>query len=138
MSLLRSASLLRIALLADAAASGATGLLMAAGAGTLTDLLGLPENLLRSAGLVLLPFAAGVAWLGTRATISRGFAWTVVAVNAAWVFESAALLLTNWVAPTALGYTFVLFQAAAVLALAEAQFIGLRRAAPRAVATVSA
>ena len=135
---LRSARLLHLALLADAAASGATGLLMVAGAGSLAGLLGLPEDLLRYAGLILLPFAAAVAWLGTRATISRGLAWTVVAVNAAWVLESVVLLLTGWVAPTGLGYAFVLVQAAAVLALAEAQFIGLRRTAPQAAATVSA
>ncbi len=52
---------LRLALLGDAAASGATGLLLATAAGPLAPLLGLPEPLLRSAGLVLLPYAAAIA-----------------------------------------------------------------------------
>ena len=51
----QSNSFLRTVLLADAIASGATGLLMIAGAGLLEGLLGLPVALLREAGLVLIP-----------------------------------------------------------------------------------
>ena len=65
------ANLLRLALVADAVASGATGLLMFAGAGLLAGLLGLPDELLRYAGVVLLPFAAFVAYVGTRGDIPR-------------------------------------------------------------------
>jgi hypothetical protein len=39
----------------DAAASGATGLLLIAGARWLEDLLGLPVALMREAGLILIP-----------------------------------------------------------------------------------
>ena len=46
---------LRRALVLDALASGATGLLMIAGAGLVEGLLGLPAALLRGAGLVLCP-----------------------------------------------------------------------------------
>jgi hypothetical protein len=45
----------RRALIADAAASGATGLLLLAGAGLLDRLLGLPTAFLRGAGLLLVP-----------------------------------------------------------------------------------
>ena len=65
---------LRLALLGDAAASGATGLLLAAAAGPLTPFLGLPEPLLRGAGVVLLPYAACIAWAGIRAAPPR---WAV-------------------------------------------------------------
>ena len=58
-------SLLRFALLADALASGAMGVLMAAGAGLLAPFLGLPRPLLLWAGLLLIPFALLVAWTGT-------------------------------------------------------------------------
>ena len=58
MSIFRPSTLLRYALIGDAVASGATGLLMAGGSGLLAGLLGLPEELLRVAGLVLLPYAA--------------------------------------------------------------------------------
>lgn len=57
----RSTSLLKFALVADAAVSGATGLLLAAGASLLAGLLALPEPLMRYAGLFLLPYAAVVA-----------------------------------------------------------------------------
>lgn len=50
--------LLRYALIGDALASGATGLLLAGGTGLPTGLLGLPEQLMRYAGLFLLPYAA--------------------------------------------------------------------------------
>jgi hypothetical protein len=118
---------LRYALVGDAVASGATGLLLALGAGALAGLLGLPEVLMRSAGLILLPYAAVVAFLGTRATISRRAVWAVIAVNGIWVADSLMLLASGWVSPTALGYAFVLAQALVVLLFAEAQYFGLRR-----------
>jgi hypothetical protein len=120
-------NLLRLALIADAVASGATGLLMLGGAAFLAGLLGLPTDLLRYAGLALLPFVAFVAFVGTRAEISRSAVTLIVIVNAAWVVGSIALLLSGWVAPTVLGYAFVLAQAIAVAILAELQWIGLRR-----------
>jgi hypothetical protein len=118
---------LRYALLADAVASGATGLLMIAGAGLLEDLLGLPTALMREAGLAPIPFVALVAYVGTRETISRPAVQTVIALNALWVVGSLALLVTDYVAPTALGYAFVIAQAAAVAVLAALQYVGLRR-----------
>lgn len=130
MSTFRPSTLLRQALLADAAVSGATGLLLALGAGPLADLLALPEGLLRHAGLVLLPFAAAVGWLGTRERPSGAAVRAVVVVNALWVVESLALLVGGWVAPNALGHAFVVAQALAVAALAGAQQVGLQRSAP--------
>ncbi len=118
---------LRYALVGDALASGATGLLLVLGAGALTGLLGLPEALMRPAGLILLPYAAVVAFLGTRATISRRAVWAVIAVNGIWVADSLMLLASGWVSPTAPGYAFVLAQALVVLLFAEAQYFGLRR-----------
>lgn len=115
------------ALLADAAMSGAAGALMAGGAGILASLLALPEPLLRYAGLVLLPYAAFVAWLGTREKLTRGAVIAVVAINAAWAVTSVVLLVSGWVAPNALGIAFVLTQAAAVGLFAELQIIGLKR-----------
>ena len=110
----RSPKFLRRAILADAAASGATGLMMIAGAGLLEGLLGLPAALLRGAGIVLLPYVAFVAWVGTRGEISHAAVWTIIAANALWVAASILLLISGWVAPTALGYAFVVAQAAVV------------------------
>jgi hypothetical protein len=135
MSSFRPTTFLRYVLIVDAAASAVTGLLMALGAGFLTGLLGLPEPLLRYAGLILLPYAAVVAYLGTRESLSRGAVWAVIAVNAIWVADSVLLLLGGWVTPTMLGYAFVIFQAVVVAAFAEAQYLGLRRSPPHALAT---
>lgn len=129
---IRQTPFLRIALLGDAAASGATGLLLAAAAGPLAPLLGLPEPLLRVAGLLLLPYAGFVGWAGMRAALSRGTLRGIVLVNLLWVADSALLLILGpalaGLAPTALGIAFVLAQALAVLGFAVAQWIALHRA----------
>ena len=72
--MLRQITNLRFALLADAAASGATGLMMIAGADLLTGLLGLPVALMREAGLLLVPYVALVAFVGTRPRMPHGAA----------------------------------------------------------------
>lgn len=121
--------LLRRALIADAVVSGATGALMLLAADLLGNLLGLPVMLLRLAGLSLLPFAALVAYVGTRARISRRIAWGIVGYNLLWAIDSILLLVLGWVAPTTLGYLFVIGQALVVAGFAELQYFGLRRAA---------
>jgi hypothetical protein len=126
------ATFLRRALAADAVTSGAAGLLMTFGAGALEGPLGLPAPLLQVAGLILLPFAAGVAYLAARAMPPRPAVWAVIALNAVWALDSGLLLVSGWVAPTALGYAFVIVQAAAVAAFAEIQYVGLRRSTARA------
>jgi hypothetical protein len=125
--MLRQNTFLRYALLADAVASGATGLLMITGAGLLEGLLGLPTALMREAGLVLVPYVAFVAWAGTRAEISRPAVQAIIVMNALWVVGSVVLLAGGFVAPTVLGYAFVILQAIVVGVFAELQFIGLRR-----------
>ncbi len=123
---------LRTSLLADAAASGATGLLMLAGAGFLEGWLGLPAPLLRTAGLLLVPYVMFVIHAGTRDRLVPGMVWTVIVANALWVAASALLLIGGWVAPTMLGYAFVVGQAAAVGLFGELQYTGLRRPAANA------
>jgi hypothetical protein len=125
----RQNTFLRFALLADAIASGATGLLLILGADLLAGLLGLPAALMREAGLLLVPYVALVAFVGTRATISRPAVRVIIALNAMWTAASLLLLVTDYVAPTALGYAFVIAQAAVVAAFAELQFVALRREA---------
>jgi hypothetical protein len=128
----QSNSFLRTVLLADAIASGATGLLMIAGAGLLDGLLGLPVALLREAGLVLIPYVAFVAYVGTRENIMRGAVWAIIVANAAWALASVALLVSGWIAPTFLGVVFIAMQAAVVAVFGELQFVGLRRSAATA------
>jgi hypothetical protein len=128
------AAFLRRVLLADALASAAMAALLLPAAGALAGPLGLPAGLLRGAGLLMLPWVALTAWLGTRAEPSRPPVWTVVAGNAVWAADSLLLLLSGWVAPTALGAAFVLAQAAAVAVLAVLQALGQQRLAEPAAA----
>ena len=126
---------LRRALVLDAVASGATALMMVAGAGLVEGLLGLPAALLRGAGIVLLPYVAFVIYTGTRETISRPAVWAIIVANVLWAAASAVLLVSGWVAPTALGIAFVIAQAVVVALLGELQYMGLRRGENRPMAT---
>lgn len=122
---------LRQALIADATTSAACGLLMMLAAGPLSGVLGLPEMLLRLAGLTLLPFAAVVGYLGLRERLARTAVWAVILVNAMWTVDSILLLVSGWVQPTSAGYAFVIAQALVVLMYAQLQVIGLRRSTLR-------
>ena len=123
----RTSPFLRRVLLADAATSGATGLLMMLGAGAAGELLGVPDALLRSAGLTLLPFAALVALLATRENLWRAGVWAVVVCNALWAADSVLLLLPGWIEPNELGIAFIVAQALVVAVFAELEYLGLRR-----------
>ena len=125
--MLRQITNLRFTLLADAVASGATGLMMIAGADLLTGLLGLPVALMREAGLLLVPYVTLIAYVGTRQNIPHGAVKAIIALNVLWVLASVGVLVGGFVAPTALGYAFVIFQAIVVGVFAELQFLGLRR-----------
>ena len=127
---------LRRVLTADGAITGATGLLMLFASEPLAALLGIPVALLRSAGVILIPFAAAVLYLSRRATVSRRSVWFVLALNSAWVVASILVLVGGVLEPTALGYAFIVVQAVAVAAFVELQYIGLRKSA-RAVASAS-
>jgi hypothetical protein len=127
MSAIPMSSLLRTALLVDAAATAATGLLLAAGASLLSGILGLPSAFLIAAGLPLLPFAAFVAWLGTRTAAPPAAIHFVVWSNALLVAASIGVVAARVFEPTVLGVGFILAQAAAVSAFAAFQLVGLRR-----------
>lgn len=127
MSSIRPSLFLRRALLADAAASGASAVLMIVGAGIIDKLLGLPSALLLEAGLVLVPYVAFVAWLGTRERLAPSAVWAVIVANVLWAIASVLLLLSGLIAPTVLGYVFVIAQALVVALFAELQYVGLNR-----------
>ena len=116
---------IRRVLFVDAATCIGTGLFLALLAAPLARFLGLPADLLLYAGLALLPIAAFIVWVATRDQISAAGVWLVIAGNAAWVLASLALLFA--VSPTVLGYAFVIGQAVIVGALAEMEYVGLRR-----------
>jgi len=122
-----SPNALRRALLLDAAASGAMGLLFLIAAGSLSGLFGLPLPLVRSVGVFLIPFAAGLLWIATRSYAPAALIRTIVVGNVLWVVASVFLLVSGVVNPTLLGEAFVLAQAAAVLLFAYLEYSGLTK-----------
>ena len=118
---------LRRAILGDAIFSGASAVLLTFGAGALAPLLDLPEALLLETGLFLIAYAMLVGWLGSRQAMPKALVIIVIAGNAAWTLASIALLFSGAVTPNLLGEIFIAAQAVAVGALAELQYIGLRR-----------
>jgi len=127
-SLVQLSPFLRRVLLADAAFSVAGAALMAFGAALLAGPTGIPTSLLLSAGLALFPYAAYVAWLATRRAVPRAAIWVPIVLNVVWAADCALVLFGGRYAPTPLGELFIGAQIVAVLAFAELEFIGLRRA----------
>jgi hypothetical protein len=123
----RPTSFLRSMLLVDLVATIASALLLLIGAGAVDGVLGVSAPILRGAGLVLVPFGALQAWLVSRDEPPAGAVTALIAGNVVWAVASVAVLF-GLLAPTAIGYGFVLVQAAGVAALAELQTVGLRRA----------
>ena len=128
MSMIQPSSFLRRVLLADAAVSAAVGALMALGAGAMQAFLGLPAAMLTIAGVALFPYAAYLVWLATRATVPRVAVWVPIALNVIWAADCLLVLFATGLQPTLVGEAFVVVQVITVLAFAELEFIGLRRA----------
>jgi hypothetical protein len=118
---------LRRALLADTVFSGVGAVIFSLGGGELGPLFNLPEVLVRETGLFLIAYTALVGWMSTRQSLPRILVGIVVVGNAAWTLASIALLFSGAVTPNLLGEAVVATQAIATGALAELQFIGLRR-----------
>jgi hypothetical protein len=116
---------LRRTIIVDAVASGASALLLIGGAGLLAGPLGLPEALIREAGILLIPFIALLGWIVRTARAPAGALRAVIAINVAWVLASLGTIFV--LSPTPLGTGFVVLQALVVLGFAEAQLIALRR-----------
>jgi hypothetical protein len=132
MHLILPSRLLRLALVVDAAATGALAVLQLALPDALSRLLMLPRGLLLETGAFLVGY---VLLLVVMARSQRLWSWlvrTVVVGNVLWAVGCAALLASGAVDPDALGITYVAMQALAVLVFAGAQYVGMRRSAPAA------
>ncbi len=136
MPLILPSRLLRLALVVDAAATGALAVLQLALPDALSRLLTLPRGLLLETGAFLVAY---VLLLVVMARSQRLWSWlvrTVVIGNVIWAVGCVALLAAGAVEPGALGIAYVAMQALAVLVFAGAQYLGLRQSAPE-VATRS-
>jgi hypothetical protein len=131
MTALSSSFTLRRILGFDALTCLAMGLLCLAGAAWLEGQLAIPAGILRGSGLLMLGCAAFIGWLASRTSPPRPLVWLVIAGNVLWALESLIALMSGWLQPNAAGTAFVIGQALAVLAIAELEYIALRRQ-PRA------
>jgi hypothetical protein len=127
MSLVAMSTLLRRALVADASVSLVAGFAMTLGADLLSAWLQLPVSLLLGAGLALFPWAGFLMWLARKPAVPRAAVWTVIAINAVWIVESAWVALGGSFAPNGWGLAFIGAQALGVLVLLELEYMGLRR-----------
>jgi len=118
---------LNYVLWADAASCLACGLLQVALPGSLQEWLGLPAALLTGTGVFLLSYGAIVAFLAARLRGPSPIIWILVAGNIAWAVACFYLLLGGGMQLTTLGEVYVAVQAFTVAALAQLQYIGMRR-----------
>lgn len=122
---------LRTVLKIDAASCLGMAALVLPMAGALQGPFGIEANALAAATASLIPIGLFILWLGTRREPAVGLVWLVIAGNVGWAVASliAAMSLPGI---TALGQAAVAGQGLAVLALALAEYAGLR-ASPQAV-----
>ncbi len=118
MSASLSVKLLKTVLMVDAATCLGFGILLTVAAELLASWLGLPSALLFYAGVILFPCAALMAITGRQATPSAVLVWLIIIGNLGWVVVSIGILMLTSIAPTMLGYAFVIVQAIAVCGLA--------------------
>jgi hypothetical protein len=123
---------LKAALLADAAASGAAGLLLIAGSFFLAGFLGLPAAVMLWVGVAFIPWTVLVAMTARGEQVNRPAVYAIIILNLAWVAASFWAAFGPVFAPTLYGKIFLVAQALAVLGFAEFQMLGLKRSRPAA------
>lgn len=94
---------------------------------TLSQWLGYPASWLTASGWLVLVFALFAAGLARRPQPPSLLLAVLASGNFAWVIASVTLALSGAGHPTSLGLAYLGVQAAAVLVLAELQWMGLRR-----------
>ena len=116
---------LRTILKLDAASCLMMGAVLVPGAAALAGPLGMPAELLRGAGLMLLPLGLFIGWLGTRQAGPAALVWLVIVGNIGW---AAASVLAAETLPsiTPLGAVATIGQGMAVLLLAVLEWRGLK------------
>ncbi len=116
---------LRTILLADAAISGLSGLVMIVLASPLADLLELPTALLRVSGLILIPYVGALIYVATRKEIPVRGVWAVIATNLLWTVGSVVTLFSGEIDANAGGILVIVVQAVAVALIAELEVLAL-------------
>lgn len=117
---------LRIILKLDAASCLGMAALALPAAGALQYPFGIDAALLTAAAAPLVPIGLFILWLGTRREAAAGLIWLVILGNLGWTAASL-FAAANLPGITMLGQVAVTAQGLAVLALALAEWAGLRQ-----------
>lgn len=118
----------RLSLIGDAVICGALAALAIVAASPLSDAMDLPANLIRGAGIVLIPYVVYLAVIVARNVLTTATIRVAVLVNILWAVGCAVVLLSGHVEPNALGVVFIAVQAAGVLLIGAIQHLGAREA----------
>lgn len=128
--LIQHSVFLRKVLKTDALLSAITVAVMTFGADVLAPVTGLPADGLRLVGLALIPWVGLLLWVGTRPAVPAGWVWLVIALNGLGAVACAVLAFGASLDLTALGLGFMAVNGVGAAALADLQYLGLRRSAP--------
>lgn len=121
------ATLLRRALLGNAAFSAICGLLVVVLDTRIAAVMSDLQHHLWPLGLMLLGFAASLVWFSTRPTISSAWVTSVIVADLAWVVGTVGLLVGWHGTLTAAGLWILAMVGMLVFTFAELQWLGLRR-----------
>jgi hypothetical protein len=117
---------LRTVLKLDAATCLGTAALVLPTASALQQPFGMESAVLAAAAAMLVPIGLFILWLGTRREAGSVLVWLVILGNFGWAAASLAVA-AELPGITALGQAAVAAQGLAVLALAFAEYWGLRQ-----------
>jgi hypothetical protein len=123
----RSDRLLRLALRIDAVCSGVSGVALAAAASWLSEPSGLPLAVEYGLAVFLVAYAVAVWGLSTLTSVRRpGIA--VVIGNLVFTVAAVLVVLEDLWPLTTTGVTLMIVSAVYTLAMADLQYLGVRRA----------
>ena len=120
-------NLLRLGLRLDAVLSLGAAALALAFAAPFAREIGVASAALYPVAGFMLTWTGLTFWMSRSARLPAWLVWVVLLVNIDWGLASFALMATDWIAPSALGYALLSLQALTVLAFAEMQWLGLKR-----------
>jgi hypothetical protein len=126
MQTIQPSKLLKIALLADAAATGATAAIQLVGGQFLSQHLALPSQLLTGTGWFMAAYAAALVILANSQSVWKALVYFIVFGNVAWAAITLDIVVTDMVAPNGLGVAYLALLSLAVLGFAALEFAGLK------------
>jgi hypothetical protein len=127
-TMIANTQFLRRVLAVDSIGTAAMALCTVIFARPLSELLGIPVQLLTGMGLALLPFTAWVGWLARQTNPPRKQVWLLIASNDVWIVASLLVAFSGWLPLTTLGVEFVVAQALLTVVITTLEFVAIRRA----------